>query len=74
MTGYTDEWSANNIYDFAGNVWEWTAEKFNNNIISRSGSCIANDASNGRAAYRQNNTNADSTYGSLGFRIVLYIL
>ena len=27
-TGYSETWKANNIYDLAGNVWEWTLEAF----------------------------------------------
>ena len=26
-TGHSEYWKANNIYDIAGNVWEWTKEK-----------------------------------------------
>lgn len=26
ITGYSDNWKANNIYDLAGNAWEWTQE------------------------------------------------
>ena len=29
-TGYSEEWKANNIYDFAGNYWEWTQEPYRN--------------------------------------------
>ena len=28
-TGYREEWKANNIYDMAGNVWDWTLEAYN---------------------------------------------
>ena len=27
-TGFSESWKANNIYDFAGNCWEWTQEAF----------------------------------------------
>ena len=27
-TGYSEYWKANNIYDLAGNVYEWTQEKY----------------------------------------------
>lgn len=27
-TGYSENWKANNIYDFAGNYWEWTQEAY----------------------------------------------
>ena len=29
VTGFSEYWKANNIYDFAGNVWEWTQEAEN---------------------------------------------
>ena len=32
-TGYSETWKANNIYDLAGNVWDWTLEV--SNTLSR---------------------------------------
>ena len=29
VTGYSEYWKANNIYDLAGNCWEWTRETCN---------------------------------------------
>ncbi|CCZ18862.1 putative uncharacterized protein [Clostridium sp. CAG:780] len=28
LTGYSEYWKANNVYDLAGNYWEWTQEAF----------------------------------------------
>ena len=28
QSGYSDAWSANNIYDLAGNYWDWTQEAY----------------------------------------------
>ena len=30
-SGSNDDWKANNIYDLAGNYWEWTQEAFDSN-------------------------------------------
>ena len=30
-TGYSEYWKANNIYDLAGNCWEWTQEAYSTN-------------------------------------------
>ncbi len=30
ITGYNEAWKANNIYDLAGNVYEWTQEHYSN--------------------------------------------
>ena len=41
-TGYSEYWKANNIYDLAGNVHEWTQEKYSTGTFGayRGGSCI----------------------------------
>ena len=31
-SGYSDAWSANNIYDLAGNYWDWTQEAYYTSI------------------------------------------
>ena len=45
-TGTSEYWKANNIYDLAGNAWEWTQEIFSSDILGwrtlRGGSCNYN--------------------------------
>ena len=36
-TGVYEEAKANNIYDLAGNNWEWTQERYGSNYVMRSG-------------------------------------
>ncbi len=36
-TGMFEETKANNIYDLAGNYWEWTQERYGDNYVMRSG-------------------------------------
>ena len=36
-TGIFEEAKANNIYDLAGNYWEWTQERFGDSYVMRSG-------------------------------------
>lgn len=71
VTGYDENWKANNIYDLAGNFWEWTNEKYSTNNVYRSG--IYFDGGNGRpAAYR--GEGAPSYYDdTITFRVVLYV-
>ena len=37
VTGYSEYWKANNIYDIAGNCWEWTQEADNTSSRARRG-------------------------------------
>ena len=38
VTGYSEYWKANNIYDLAGNCWEWTREAYGiRNRVHRGG-------------------------------------
>ena len=52
VTGYSEYWKANNIYDLAGNCYEWTQDANNtNNRASRGVDCYTN-ASNNRVSRR----------------------
>ena len=72
-TGTTEINSKMNIYDLAGNVYEWTLEKSTDNgnpCTYRGGSCYV-DGSSGPASYR-NNGSAFLGYDYVGFRPALY--
>ena len=65
-TGYSEYWKANNIYDLAGNCWEWTQEASNaNSRAIRGGSCSVG-GSISPASYRVNNY-PDSSVGDIRF-------
>ena len=63
VTGYSEYWKANNIYDIAGNCWEWTQEAGSTYGRACRGCSYGNDGSSGPASYR-NGVNADYSYGS----------
>ena len=71
-TGATEVTSLQNIYDIAGNLWEWTRE-----FYSTSGPCVDRGGSYGtcgsntQAKYRSG-TNISHLDGSVGFRIGLW--
>mgnify|MGYP004457191195 FL=1 len=71
-TGATKVTSLQNIYDIAGNLWEWTRE-----FYSTSGPCVDRGGSYGtcgsntQAKYRSG-TNISHLDGSVGFRIGLW--
>ena len=61
-----------NIYDLAGNVAEWTMERYGNtNRIARGGSFYSS-GSKFPASYRHGNSSSHS-YSDIGFRIALYL-
>ena len=71
VAGYSDKWMVKNIYDLAGNVWEWTSEASSSNFIYR-GSYYGCDGSDYPVSFR--NYNYVSYAGDhIGFRSRLYI-
>lgn len=73
-TGVNTTFGRQNIFDLAGNVWEWTLE--NSNVSSqpcviRGGSCESSAASEITVNSRSNNTSTQS-YWSIGFRITIF--
>ena len=69
--GFSENWKTKNIYDLAGNVWEWTSEAYNSLLISRGGSC-SGGGSDYPVSYR-NYIGASYIADSIGFRPRLYI-
>src|SRR5574344_2051037 len=72
VSGFSDKWSVNNIYDLAGNVWEWTAEAFSSRGVYRGGN-FDNNGDSLPVSFR-NSDGVSDTYDDLGFRVRLYIL
>ena len=71
-TGSQDAYSTKNIFDLAGNVWEWSLEAYgNHDRVRRGGSYYATDTSNTRPDYRYNGYPLFSNSGS-GSRLTLY--
>ena len=70
--GFSENWKVKNIYDLAGNVWEWTSEvHLSSSFFSRGGGDY-NDGSVSSVSYRSINF-ASNAVDSIGFRPRLYI-
>lgn len=71
-TGSQDAYSTKNIFDLAGNVYEWSLEAdSNSNRVERGGYWDDDDASNTRPANRGSNSPTRS-YSEVGSRLTLY--
>ena len=73
-TGASEQTNKMNIYDLAGNVWEWTLEKTSdtdNPCAYRGGSFYDWPSSDYPASYRNNNITTLSSY-TISFRSTLY--
>ena len=70
-SGFNENWKVKNIYDLAGNVWEWTSEANDSYFISRGGS-YSNSGIENPVSIRNHGM---SYYAGvdLGFRVRLYI-
>jgi len=78
VTGSASEYVHKNIYDIAGNMYEWTMEAYSTNKrVARGGSYNMNggiNATNSAASRRQwGGGIADNSWANVGFRVALYI-
>ena len=69
-TGSREEWCTNNIYDFAGNVDEWTQEQNKSSYRVIRGGYYCDFGDNYPVAYRNYN-NPNNNYNNTGFRATL---
>ena len=71
-TGATEATNLQNIYDIAGNVWEWTREFYatSSPCVYRGGSYY-DGGSDGPAKHR-GNSNTSNSYDTVGFRLGLW--
>ena len=69
--GFNENWKTKNIYDLAGNVYEWTSEAFFSNFIGRGGG-YNNGGSVYPVSYRDYDSDSHAS-DDVGFRSRLYI-
>ena len=69
--GFNENWKTKNIYDLAGNVWEWTSEASSSDFIFRGG-YYDTDGSVFPVSFRSH-LDVSSSSRDLGFRLRLYI-
>ena len=62
-TGSSENWKANNIYDLAGNCWEWTQEALSTDSRAIRGGIFDCSGSGFPASYRNHSYPNSSSYG-----------
>ena len=70
--GFSENWKTKNIYDLAGNVWEWTSEEARSSFFIIRGGSYYFGGSHDHVSYRTSDFDSH-TRGDGGFRPRLYI-
>ena len=76
ITGRSEYWKTNNIYDLAGNMWEWTQETYLGIVFDRGGAYDSYGEINPAGIHyvgNRNNTSPDWEDDNDSFRVQLYI-
>ena len=71
--GFSENWKTKNIYDLAGNVWEWASEVYSSYFIYRGGGGYDRDGGSGSPVSCRGYGGTSSVVTELGFRPRLYI-
>ena len=71
VTGYSEYWKVKNIYDLAGNTYEWANEVFSSSRVLRGGSYYYGGS--GYPVSNRNGYGVSFTSSGSGFRFQLYI-
>lgn len=73
-TGRSDAWKARNIYDLAGNVHEWTTERYSNDRFPTvyRGGAYSMSGTGYAAAYRSSYVTSTYSMSDVGFRCIIY--
>ena len=72
-TGKSEYWKANNIYDLAGNVSEWTQEKWSTVTLRASRGGVYDVNGDDMPAANRTDGDASYTYDLVGFRSSFYL-
>lgn len=72
VTGFSEYWKEKNIYDIAGNTWEFVSELTSSNPIHRGGG-FSRSGIDDPASSRFSNV-ASFTSSNLAFRVALYVM
>ena len=73
-TGSKSQTEKNHIFDLAGNMLEWTTEKYSELRVFRGGNVFDVDASNFKVpCSTRDSTSPDDAHFSIGFRLALYL-